>query len=329
MKFNIDNIRISNNIQGERKMERIIKEELLEQYRISLHNEEKSPLTISKYVRDVRKIMEYASDFYNIPDDKTDIKYISNNGLDNQCQEAKKITKELVIAFKNKLYNEDHYKIESVNSIIEAVNRFFDYMKWYDLKVKTYRVQRESFMQEKRYMSKEEYRRLLAEAKRRGNKRLYLILETLASTGMRVSELAYVTMEAVRTGTIEVNNKGKIRKVLITKKLQTQLTNYYRENGIEEGIIFRTRTGKLIDRTNIWKEMKNLCEAAGVEKSKVYPHSLRKLFARSLYKIQKDIAIIADILGHSNIETTRRYVRETSREHRRLLERMQLVGGYW
>ena len=298
---------IIRNIQGGKEMERSITEELLEQYRRSLYSEEKSPLTIKKYIRDVRKLMKYAA----------------------ETQDNFIITKELVITFKDKLYNHDHYKIESVNSILEAVNRFFEHMEWYELRIKPYRVQRESFTPEERYMNKEEYQRLLAEAKSRGKKRLYLIMETLASTGMRVSEISYVTVQALKTGVVEVNNKGKIRKVLLTKKMRMQLSRYAEEQGISEGIIFCTRTGKPVDRTNIWKEMKELCESAGVEKSKVFPHSLRRLFARSLYKVQKDLAKIADILGHSNIETTRRYVRETSSEHQKLLERLHLVGGYW
>ena len=151
----------------------------------------------------------------------------------------------------------------------------------------------------------------------------------MASTGMRVSEICSITVESLKNGIVEVNNKGKIRKVLLTKKMQNHLKNYIREQGIKEGLVFQTRKGKPVDRSNIWKEMKSLCKNAGVEESKVFPHSLRKLFARSLYKIQKDLVKIADILGHSNIETTRRYVRETSQEYQKMLERMQLVWEYW
>ena len=303
-------------------MARQITAEIIESYRTKLVYEEKSMLTIKKYIRDIGKLKSYAEIYHKNHHDpgSYDQGNVKNSG---------QLTKEVLIAFKDKLYNEDHYKIESVNSILEAVNRFFEYMEWYELRVKPYRVQMESFTPEERHMSMEEYKRLLSEAKKRGKKRLYLIMEVLASTGMRVSEIRYITVASLRTGIVEVNNKGKIRKVLLTQKMKKQLIKYTKEQNIEEGMVFRTRNGKAIDRTNIWKEMKTLCEAAGVEKSKVFPHSLRRLFARSLYKVQKDLAKIADILGHSNIETTRRYVRETSKEHQKVLERLQLVGGYW
>ncbi len=284
-------------------MERIMSEELLENYKRYLEDEEKSPATIDKYIRDNRKIMKYA--------------------------EGTLLTKPLLLAFKEKLYKTDGYKVNSANSILESVNRFFEFMEWYELRVKTYRTQQETFCPEERHLTKKEYKKLLAEARKQGKQRLYLIMETLASTGMRVSELQFATVEAARAGILEVDNKGKIRKVLLTKQMRSQLLSYAKDQGIEEGYLFRTRSGRPVDRSNVWKEMKSLCEGAGVDPRKVFPHNLRKLFAASLYKMEKDIAKLADLLGHSSIETTRRYIRETSREHRRTLERLNLVGAAW
>ena len=284
-------------------MERIMSEELLENYKRYLEDEEKSPATIDKYIRDNRKIMKYA--------------------------EGTLLTKPLLLAFKEKLYKTDGYKVNSANSILESVNRFFEFMEWYELRVKTYRTQQETFCLEERHLTKKEYKKLLAEARKQGKQRLYLIMETLASTGMRVSELQFATVEAARVGILEVDNKGKIRKVLLTKQMRSQLLSYAKDQGIEEGYLFRTRSGRPVDRSNVWKEMKSLCEGAGVDPRKVFPHNLRKLFAASLYQMEKDIAKLADLLGHSSIETTRRYIRETSREHRRTLERLNLVGAAW
>jgi site-specific recombinase XerD len=282
---------------------KIITEKLLENYRVYLYEDEKSKATIEKYLRDVRKLVEYA--------------------------DGREITKSLMIEFKEKLYHVDHYKISSVNSFLETVNRFLEYAGWYEERVKPYKVQPESFCPEEKYLNREEYKKLLAEAKRQKKKRLFLMLETMASTGMRVSELKCVNVSGVRLGVIEVQNKGKIRKVLLTRKMQGQLLAYIREENLEEGMVFRTKRGNAVDRSNVWKEMKKLCEGAGIEESKVFPHNLRKLFASCLYKVQKDIAKVADILGHSSIETTRRYLRKTTKEYGKVLERMDLVEEAW
>jgi site-specific recombinase XerD len=282
---------------------KIITEELLEEYRVSLYEDEKSRATIEKYLRDVRKLASYA--------------------------DGREITKGLMISFKEKLYHEDHYKITSVNSFLETVNRFLEYAGWYEERVKPYRIQTESFCPEERHLSREEYQRLLAEAKKQKKKRLFLMLETMASTGMRVSELKCVKVAGVRTGIIEVHNKGKVRKVLLTRKMQRQLLAYIREEKLEEGLVFRTRRGNAVDRSNVWKEMKQLCGGAGIEESKVFPHNLRRLFAACLYRVQGDIARVADFLGHSSMETTRRYLRKTSKEYGKVLERMHLVGEGW
>lgn len=284
-------------------MKRRITKELMEQYRIYLFEDEKSKATIEKYMRDVARLADYA--------------------------DGREITKELMIHYKEKLYQVDQYKISSVNSYLEAANRFLEYAGWYDARVKIYKVQPESFCPEEKYLDREEYKKLLREAKRQKRKRLYLMLETMASTGMRVSELKCVTVRSVRLGIVEIQNKGKIRKVLLTKQLQKQLLCYIYEKKISSGSIFLTKSGKPVDRSNTWREMKKLCQGAGVSSTKVFPHNLRKLFASSLYKTQKDIAKVADILGHSSIETTRRYIRETSREHRKALEMLHLVEMLW
>jgi site-specific recombinase XerD len=284
-------------------MKQIITEELITNYKTHLKENEKSKATIEKYIRDVRRLKDYAK--------------------------GNEITKELMIAYKEKLYGEDGYKISSVNSYLEVANRFLEYAGWYEFRVKTYKVQQESFCPEERHLVKEEYKKLLKEAKKQGNKRLYLMLETMASTGMRVSELRFITVKSVRSGIVEIQNKGKIRKVLLTKQLQTQLLCYIHEEHRESGPVFLTKAGNPVDRSNTWREMKMLCEGAGVDSEKVFPHNLRKLFASSLYKSQLDIAQVADILGHSSIETTRRYIRETSKEHRKTLEKLDLVEGLW
>jgi site-specific recombinase XerD len=282
---------------------KIITEKLLEKYRVSLYEDEKSRATIEKYLRDVRKLAAYA--------------------------DGREITKSLMISFKEKLYHVDHYKISSVNSFLETVNRFLEYAGWYGERVKPYRVQPESFCPEERHLSRDEYKRLLAEARRQKKKRLFLMLETMASTGMRVSELKCVDAAGVRAGMVEVQNKGKIRKVLLTRKMQRQLLAYIREEKLGEGMVFRTRRGNAVDRSSVWKEMKKLCEGAGIEESKVFPHNLRKLFASCLYRVQGDIARVADFLGHSSMETTRRYLRKTSKEYGKVLERMNLVEETW
>jgi site-specific recombinase XerD len=282
---------------------RIITEELLEEYKAYLYEDEKSRATIEKYLRDVRKLAVYA--------------------------DGREITKGLMIEFKEKLYHVDHYKISSINSFLETVNRFFEYAGWYEARVKTYRVQKEGFCPEKKYLNREEYMRLLKEARRQKKKRLFLMLEVMASTGMRVSELRCVNVEGVLAGVVEIQNKGKIRKVLLTEKMKKQLLRYIREEKIEAGPVFLTKKGKPVDRSNIWKEMKQLCDGAGVEKSKVFPHNLRKLFAICLYKVEKNLAKVADILGHNSMETTRRYLRESSEEYVKALEMVHLVGDFW
>jgi len=280
-------------------MKRVIKEKMLGRYETYLKREEKSKATISKYLCDLRKLMAYA--------------------------EGKEVDKELVLSYKDKLLTQDGYKVSSVNSFLVAANCFFGYMGWLDLKVKTYRVQQEAFCPENKCLSKEEYVRLVKAAKEAGKMRLAMILQAICATGIRVSELKAITVEAVRNGSAVIHNKGKVRTVFLSDDLRKELLYYISRMGIKKGIVFCTASGKAVNRSNVWKEMKALCKKAGVNEEKVFPHNLRHLFAAVFYGIKKDMAKLADVLGHSNIETTRLYIKTTGREHRRQLNQMKLV----
>lgn len=273
--------------------------EVLESYREYLYEEEKAKQTIEKYMCDLKKLMEYAGD--------------------------RNITKELMISYKEYLLYEKQYKVTSINSFLVAANRFFEYMEWYEIRIKTLKVQTEIFCMEEKELSKKEYKKLVETAKREKKYRLAMILQTICSTGIRVSELTALTVACVRKGVMEVSNKGKIRKVLLPEQLRKQLLIYIAETEIKCGVVFRTKSGKPINRRNVWRDMKVLCKSAGIKDSKVFPHNLRHLFAKSFYSMKKDISKLADILGHSNIETTRIYLRTSSREYRKQLDRMELV----
>lgn len=280
-------------------MERRITNELLEDYRIYLYEQEKSSATIQKYMRDLDKLVRYVA--------------------------GRNVDKSMVIGYKGYLKNDRNYKTSSVNSFLVAANRFFDFMKWYELKVKTYKVQKETFMPENRELSKEEYRRLVQTAMKTGKNRIGMIVQTICATGIRVSELSSITVSAVKCGMATIYNKGKERQILIPRDLQVRLLRYIRKNDMTMGAVFQTSGGKAVDRTWIWREMKKLCEEAEVDKDKVFPHNLRHLFARTFYVLYRDIVKLADLLGHSNIETTRIYLRDSYTEHRKQLERLDLL----
>lgn len=277
---------------------RIITESIISNFKIYLQNEEKSTNTIEKYVRDVKAFADYANSLY--------------------------VTKEMVIAYKNKLIS-DNYAARSINSMIASLNSLFIFVGWENLKVKSIKLQRQIYCPEEKELTKAEYLRLVNTAKQKGNERLNLLIQTICGTGIRVSELQYITVEAVRCGEAVVSLKGKTRSVFIVRDLQRKLLRYAAEQGIKSGTIFITRSGKPMSRTNIWREMKNLCEQANVNPDKVFPHNLRHLFARTFYCIEKDIAKLADILGHSSINTTRIYIITTGNEHRRHMEKMRLI----
>ena len=280
-------------------MNRIITDELIENFIKSLYKEEKSMATIEKYKRDLQKLQIYAA--------------------------GREITKELMIAYKENLWENQNYKTTSVNSFLIIANLFLEYQGWHDAKVKTYKVQREAFCPDNQYLTKEEYMRLVRTAAKTGKIRLSLILQVLGATGMRISELNALKVNSVKKGLIVIHNKGKVRKILLPEELQKQLRCYLAKQKIKDGVVFQTANGNPVNRSNIWKEMKALCKIARVEEGKVFPHNLRHLFAQCFYRLKKDIAMLADLLGHSSIETTRIYIRTTSKEHRKQLQMLGLV----
>lgn len=275
---------------------RILTENHLQSFEQNLYTEEKSAATIGKYLRDVRAFFTYTG--------------------------AQAITKEIVVAFKNRLV-EQNYAVGSINTMLASLNSLFNFLGWQDCKVRNIRQQRQTYCAEDKELSKDEYMRLLKAAE--NQPQLCLIMKTICGTGIRVSELQYFTVEAVRRGEVTIRCKGKTRTVLIPNQLKKMLLQWARENRISEGAIFITRNGKPVNRSNIWAQMKKLCEKAGVKHTKVFPHNLRKLFARTFYGLEKDIAKLADILGHSSIDTTRIYIMTTGSEHRRKIEKLGLV----
>ncbi len=276
---------------------RKITENIISSFEKHLSEQEKSPSTIEKYIRDVRAFLVFTKN--------------------------PEITKETVIAYKKSL--QENYAVRSVNSMLASVNSLFSFLSWHDLRVKSLKLQQQVFCPEEKELTRAEYSRLCMTAKHKHNERLNLILQTICGTGIRVSELQYITVEAVRRGEAVVNCKAKTRSVFIVKELKQKLLRYAAEQNIKNGMIFVTRTGKPISRTNIWREMKALCKEANVNPQKVFPHNLRHLFARVFYGIEKDIAKLADILGHSSINTTRIYIISTGTEHRKKMENMRLI----
>ena len=276
--------------------QRILSRQHLFLFRKYLIREEKSIATIEKYLRDVKNFSEYAAD--------------------------REITKELTVCYKSEL-QEKGYAVRSINSMLASLNSLMDFLNWADCKVKALRCQRQTYCAEDKELTKDEYMRLLKAST--SQKQLNLVIQTICGTGIRVSELRYFTVEAVNRGEITVQCKSKTRTILVPGKLKKLLLNYAKHCRIQSGTIFVTKNGKPMDRSSIWAQMKRLCTAAGVRPSKVFPHNLRKLFARTFYGIEKDIAKLADILGHSSINTTRIYIMTTGTEHRRKIERLGLV----
>lgn len=238
---------------------------------------------------------------------------------------GREITKKLMLEYKENLRIKQNYKLSSINSFLIAANRLFGYLEWYGLGVRTYRIQKEAFISSKRNLSMYEYKKLVLAVRRKGNKRLEMIIQTLCSMGIRISELSYITVESVETGEVEIYCKRKQRKALIPGKLQKQLQNYINTNKIKNGVVFRTSSGNAVDRSNVWREMKALEEETHIEGKKIFPHNLRHLFAKTFYKVEKDIAKLADVLGHNSIETTRVYIRTTCEEYKKQLDKMELV----
>lgn len=275
---------------------RILMPEQLVDFSAALAWEEKSKATCQKYLRDVTKFAVFA--------------------------DGAEVTKETVVAWKNRLL-EEGYGVRSVNSMLAAVNSLMNFLGWHECRVKNLRLQHRAYCTEDAELTKEEYFRLLGAAE--GEKQLRLVLQAICGTGIRVSELQFFTVEALRCGEITVNCKSKTRTILIPGALCRMLLHYAAGEGIGTGPVFRGRGGKVLDRSVIWRQMKGLCAAAGIKETKVYPHNLRKLFACTFYASEKDIAKLADILGHSSVNTTRLYIMTTGREHREKIERLGLV----
>lgn len=276
---------------------RCISIEQIELYRVYLIGEERAALTVEKYIRDITTFFRHL------------------NGSE--------VTKEIVVEYKASLV--EAYAPGSVNSILSSLMSFFSFLGWNDLKVKSLKIQRRIFDSEEKELTKAEYQRLLQAAKAKQNERLYLLLQTVCSTGIRVSELKHITVEAVMHGKAEINCKGKRRTVFLPEKLCKTLKRYIRERKITSGPVFVTKNGKPLDRSNIWSDMKKLCTAADVSKKKVFPHNLRHLFARTYYSLQKDVVRLADILGHSSVNTTRIYTMESGETHRTQLQKLGLL----
>lgn len=272
--------------------------DLMKRYRNHLIEEEKAYATVEKYLRDVAAFFEWAGE--------------------------RELDKSLVLEYKGVLLNS--LAPASVNSALSALNSFFVYNEWYDLKVKTLRMQRQIFANSDRELTKTEYMRLLSAAKRKGNERLCFLMQTICSTGIRVSELKYITCESIKKGSATINLKGKMRVVMLPDDLCRVLARYAKKQRIESGSIFISKNGKPLDRSNIWKLMKKLCEEAGVSRNKVFPHNLRHLFARTFYSVSKDIVRLADVLGHTSVNTTRIYTMETGAVHRRQIQRLGLLS---
>lgn len=262
-----------------------------------LISEEKAEATVGKYLHDVCELRLWLGE--------------------------RELCKMEVLAYKSYLC--ERYAPASVNAALSSLNCFFNFMEWYDLRVKSLRIQKQLFASADKELTKEEYDRLLRAARQKKNERLYLLMQTICSTGIRVSEVRYITVEAIRLGVAEINCKGKRRRVFLPLQLCRMLRQYSKEQKIKSGTVFVTKNGNPLDRSNIWSDMKKLCKAANVSEKKVFPHNLRHLFARTYYSLQKDVVRLADILGHSSVNTTRIYTMESGEIHRKQIQKLGLL----
>ena len=278
-------------------MERTLTQKQFDAFKQYLINDEKSQATIAKYIHDLQVFDQFSSGHI--------------------------INKEVTLSYKS--YLEQNYAISSANSMLAAMNAFLRFMGWQECCVRQFRIQRKIYCSEEKELTRSEYERLLRTAKQEGNYRLYLLIQTICGTGIRVSELEYITVESLQTGETMVSCKGKNRIIFLVPALRKKLKTYAKKLGIKSGPIFITKKGNPMNRSNIWREMKTLCKQARVSPDKVFPHNLRHLFARAYYSLEKDIAKLADILGHTNINTTRIYIMTTGVEHRQKMENMRLI----
>lgn len=276
---------------------RTITNQMQMQFRQNLLENEKTLTTIQKYMHDVQHFVNYVA--------------------------GGELSKATVLNYKFEL--EHNYAIRSANSMLAALNAFFRFLSWQDLCVKQFKIQKEVYCPQEKELTKAEYKSLVKTAEQRKNQQLSLVIQTICGTGIRVSELECITVEAVKQGEAVVSCKGKSRKIFIVNALQKKLLRFAQSQGITAGTLFISKNGKPLNRSNIWRQMKALCDQAGVSPQKVFPHNLRHLFARIFYSIEKDIAKLADVLGHSNINTTRIYIITTGAEHQRCMESMRLI----
>ena len=279
-------------------MRQFVHLEEISKYRLYLMEMEKSPATIEKYLRDIQKFSIWL-------------------GADRE------VTKERVIEYKHALT--ERYKTSSVNSMLVALNMFFHYLGWEQCCVRALKCQQQMFIGNRKELKQEEYLRLVETALQKGQEQIALVMETIASTGIRISELRYITVEAVQQGCANVNCKGKSRQVFIVKELRKKLSKYLQQKKIKSGPIFLSQKGNPLNRSNVWTKMKKIAEIAGVNTEKVFPHNLRHLFARAYYHQNKDLFYLADILGHASVNTTRIYTRTAGENHLRILEKLKLV----
>ncbi|MBR0281346.1 MAG: tyrosine-type recombinase/integrase [Oscillibacter sp.] len=275
-----------------------ITNEQIAAYGANLCMEERCEATVQKYVSAVMALFRF------LPPEKT-------------------LTREFLLAWKAEI--SARFSASGANVMISAVNRFCEFMSWSDLHIRQIKVQRRVFRDCERELTKAEYTRLLNAARAKGNPRLYWLMQTLASTGIRVSELRFVSVESLRNGRAVVDCKGKRRVVMIPQKLREKLLAYCAETGVKSGAVFVSRNGKPLNRSNIWRELQGLCATARVDARKVFPHNFRHLFAVTFYRMEKDIAKLADLLGHASINTTRIYIMESGAEHERRMEKLGLV----
>ncbi len=281
------------------KRNHTIREEDLCRFSRHLHDLEYAPGSIEKYLRDLTAFQHWLA--------------------------GRTVTQREIAAWKEYLHSLG-CRSETINTKLSALNRFFAFQGWSGLRARYYRIQRRFFRSTEREMTREDYGRLLSTAEGMGKTRLALLMETICATGIRVSEVKYITLEALQAGRAEISLKGKVRTILIPGKLCRKLERYAKKQNIATGEIFLTRRGKGLSRRQIWAEMKALCARAGVAASKVFPHNLRHLFARTFYRASRDVAQLADVLGHSSIETTRIYLLSTGANHTRQLERLGLIS---
>ena len=269
----------------------------IQEYLLYLKEQERSSATIQKYAHDLYSLLKFLQD--------------------------RVMSKSILIDWKQELIA--HYSPTSVNTKLAAVNGYLQFKGWYELKLKPLKIQKSLFLEEEKELTREEYVRLVKTAKIKGNERLALVIQTICATGIRVSELKFMTVEAVQKGRAEISNKGKMRIVFLPDQLRKLLKQYIRKQKKVAGAVFTTRTGKPLDRSNIWRDMKKLCVDAQVSEKKVFPHNLRHLFARTFYSVEKDLSRLADILGHTNLSTTRIYTAESGSAHARQMERLKLI----